>query len=159
VPTNQSEGSRHRRSEYGGFDRESWIKVVPEPTSCPLPFRRVSQGVTVASLAVPTVELDAVAVALREATRRVEAMQVEVRPYRITRQLVGELIDQMTGLVEHALFETRVVWRQRWSRAPVGARRSLPDPGNGDPVEKRPVLSVDRHDQHRGHHERLGADR
>lgn len=55
-----------------------------------------------------SVELDAVAVELREATRRVEAMQVEVRPYRITRKLVQELIDQMTGLVEHAPLETRV---------------------------------------------------
>jgi len=33
-----------------------------------------------------------------------------VRPYRITRKLVQELIDQMTGLVEHAPLETRVAW-------------------------------------------------
>lgn len=57
-----------------------------------------------------TVELELVAAELREAKRRVEAFEAEVRPYRITKPLVQELVDQMTGLVEHAPLETRVAW-------------------------------------------------
>ncbi len=47
---------------------------------------------------------------LRDAARRVDAFDVEIRPYRITKRLVQELLDQMTGLVEHAPLETRVAW-------------------------------------------------
>ncbi len=56
------------------------------------------------------VELDSVAGELREATRRVEAFDIELRPYRITKRLVQQLLDQMSGLIEHAPLETRVAW-------------------------------------------------
>ena len=57
-----------------------------------------------------TVELDSVADELREATRRVEVFDVEIPPYRITKRLVQELLDQMSGLIEHASLETRAAW-------------------------------------------------
>ncbi len=57
-----------------------------------------------------SLELESVASELREAARISEELQAEMRPYRITRKLVQELLDQMTGLVEHAPIETRVAW-------------------------------------------------
>lgn len=57
-----------------------------------------------------SLELEAVAGELREAARIAEELQAEMRPYRITRKLVQELLDQMTGLVDHAPIETRVAW-------------------------------------------------
>jgi hypothetical protein len=57
-----------------------------------------------------SVELDAVASELAEAKRRAEALDREARPYRITAKLIQELIDQMTGLLDHAPLETRVAW-------------------------------------------------
>lgn len=57
-----------------------------------------------------SLELESVASELREATRISEELQAEMRPYRTTRKLVQDLVDQMTGLVEHAPIETRVAW-------------------------------------------------
>ena len=50
------------------------------------------------------------AVELGEAKQRAEAIERELRPYRITTKLVQELIDQMAGLLDHAPLETRVAW-------------------------------------------------
>jgi hypothetical protein len=41
---------------------------------------------------------------------RAEALDGEARPYRITTKLIRELIDQMTGLLDHAPLETRLAW-------------------------------------------------
>jgi hypothetical protein len=57
-----------------------------------------------------SVELDAVASELAEAARHAEVLDREARPYRITSKLIQELIDQMTGLLDHAPLETRVAW-------------------------------------------------
>jgi hypothetical protein len=57
-----------------------------------------------------SVELDSVAGELRDAARRADTFDVKVRPYRITKRLVQELFDQMSGLIEHASVETRVAW-------------------------------------------------
>ena len=59
--------------------------------------------------------LDHASVLIREAYRRVEALEVEARPYRITTKLIQELIDQMTGLLDHAPLETRVAWARTCS--------------------------------------------
>ena len=55
-----------------------------------------------------SIELEAVAIELAEAKRRAEAPDREARPYPITTKLIQELIDQMTGLLDHGPLETRV---------------------------------------------------
>ena len=48
-----------------------------------------------------SVELDAVPSELAEAKRRADALACESRPCRITTKLIQELIDEMTGLLDH----------------------------------------------------------
>ena len=51
-----------------------------------------------------------IAVELGEAERGAGASERESRPFRITTKLIQELIDQTTGLLDHAPLETRVTW-------------------------------------------------
>ena len=72
-----------------------------------------------------TLEIETVAVELREATASFGATEVTERPLRITPKLVRQTIDEMTGILEHAPLDTRVAWvRDLFERIDVDSRES-----------------------------------
>ncbi len=91
-----------RRSRETG-DREHAARQVRSLERQDANLRRALRTASAAAAERISVELDAVAVELAETKRRAEALEHEARPYRITARLVQELIDQMTGLLDHAL--------------------------------------------------------
>jgi hypothetical protein len=98
-----------RRSRENG-DREQAARQVRSLERQDANLRRALRTASAAAAERISVELDAVASELAEAKRRAEALDREARPYRITAKLIQELIDQMTGLLDHAPLETRVAW-------------------------------------------------
>ncbi len=72
-----------------------------------------------------TLEIEAVAVELREATTSLGITEVTERPLRVTPKLVRQTIDEMTGILEHAPLDTRVAWvRDLFQRIDVDSRES-----------------------------------
>ena len=72
-----------------------------------------------------TLEIEAVAVELREATTSLSITEVTERPLRVTPKLVLQTIDEMTGILEHAPLDTRVAWvRDLFERIDVDSRES-----------------------------------
>jgi hypothetical protein len=60
---------------------------------------------------------------LGAATDRLGDLQRTERPLRITSKLIGETIDEMTGILEHAPLETRVAWvRDLFTQIDVDSR-------------------------------------
>jgi hypothetical protein len=55
-----------------------------------------------------TLEIEAVAVELRQATTSLGITEVIERPLRVTPKLVRQTIDEITGILEHAPLDTRV---------------------------------------------------
>jgi hypothetical protein len=98
----------HRSRETG--DREQAARQLRSLERQDANLRRALRTASAAAAERVSVELDAVASELTEAKRRVEALDREAWPYRITAKLIQELIDQMTGLLDHAPLETRVAW-------------------------------------------------
>lgn len=98
----------HRSRESG--DREQAQRQVRGLERQDANLRRALRTASPTAAERISLELDAVASELAEAKRCTEALDREYRPYRITSKLIEELIDQMTGLVDHAPFETRVAW-------------------------------------------------
>lgn len=98
-----------RRSQQSG-DREQAQRQIRGLERQDANLRRALRTASPAAAERISVELDAVASELAEAKGRAESADREYRPYRITSKLIQELIDQMTGLLDHAPFETRVAW-------------------------------------------------
>jgi hypothetical protein len=98
-----------RRSRETG-DREQAARQVRSLERQDANLRRALRTASAAAAERISVELDPVASELAQAKRRAEALDREVRPYRITAKLIQEVIDQMTGLLDHAPLETRVAW-------------------------------------------------
>ena len=72
-----------------------------------------------------TLEIEAVAVELRQATTSLGVTEVTERPLRVTPKLVRQTIDEMTGILEHAPLDTRVAWvRDPFVRIDVDSRES-----------------------------------
>jgi hypothetical protein len=72
-----------------------------------------------------TLEIEAVAVELREATTSLSITEVTERPLRVTPKVVRQTIDEMTGILEHAPLDTRVAWvRDLFERIDVDSRES-----------------------------------
>ena len=70
-------------------------------------------------------EIEAVAVELREATTSLSITEVTERPLRVTPKVVRQTIDEMTGILEHAPLDTRVAWvRDLFERIDVDSRES-----------------------------------
>lgn len=68
---------------------------------------------------------EAVAVELRQATTSLGITEVTERPLRVRPKLVRQTIDEMTGILEHAPLDTRVVWvRDLFERIDVDSRES-----------------------------------
>lgn len=98
-----------RQSSESG-DREQAARQVRSLERQDANLRRALRTASAAAAERISVELDVVASELAEAKRRADALDREARPYRITTKLIQELIDQMTGLLDHAPLETRVAW-------------------------------------------------
>jgi len=72
-----------------------------------------------------TLEIEAVAVELREATTSLSITEVTERPLRVTPKVVRQTIDEMTGILEHAPLDTRVAWvRDLFERIDADSRES-----------------------------------
>lgn len=98
-----------RRSSESG-DRKQAARQVRSLERQDANLRRALRTASAAAAERISVELDVVASELAEAKRRADALDREARPYRITTKLIQELIDQMTGHLDHAPLETRVAW-------------------------------------------------
>ena len=98
-----------RRSRETG-DREQAARQVRSLERQDANLRRALRTASAAAAERISIELDAVAVELADAKRRVESLEADARPYRITTNPIQELIDQMSGLLDHAPLETRVAW-------------------------------------------------
>lgn len=70
-----------------------------------------------------SLEIETVAAELGEATARLNELQFRERPLRITKKLVDQTIDEMTGILERAPLDTRVAWvRDLFERVDVDSR-------------------------------------
>ena len=70
-----------------------------------------------------TLEIEVVSTELAAATARLGDLERTERPLRITAKLVGETIDEMTGILEHAPLDTRVAWvRDLFAQIDVDSR-------------------------------------
>src|SRR5918992_1374370 len=98
-----------RRSRETG-DREQAARQVRSLERQGANLRRALRTASAAAADCISIELDAVAVELADAKRRVESLEADARPYRITTNPIQELIDQMSGLLDHAPLETRFAW-------------------------------------------------